>query len=130
MKSIPIILAERLVQLDRFPVSFCYNGTPVHGFGEEFVLLSRTQGTRGDHGTTETVRLRHAASGAEFVLETCIDPAYGAFEWTLWIHNPTDRETGVFSDLNAIDMDFVGDSPILGGIAGDCGRDYVQALCA
>ncbi len=112
--------------LPTFPLSFCYNGTPFRGLGEGFALLDRTRGTRGEHGITETVRLTHLCSGVEFVLETCTHPAYSAFEWTLWLCNPTDRETGVFSDLNAIDMDFVGGSPVLSGIAGDCGRDMYK----
>ncbi len=50
------------------------------------------------------------------------------------ICNVTERETGIFSDLLAIDMDFIGGSPVLKGIVGDCGRDmykpYAHDLCA
>ncbi len=55
--------------LDRFPVSFRYNSSPVRGFGEDFVLLDRTECPRGRHGTDTVIRLCHRPSGAELVLE-------------------------------------------------------------
>ncbi len=126
MASIHEIYADILSHLDRFPISFCYDGIPVCGFGDGFAVLDRTHNTRGRHGDCTTVRLRHIASDAEFRLETCVYPAYNACDWTLWIENSTDRETGVFANLCAIDMSFHGHTPIMKGIAGDCGRDMYK----
>ncbi len=126
MESILTLHADWLHRLERFPISFCYNGAPIHGLGEGFSLVERTSFSRGAHGNGETLRLVHHASGAEFTVETCVYPAYAACEWTLFIHNPTERETGIFSNLSAIDMDLAGDTPILKGIAGDCGRDMYK----
>ncbi len=110
----------------RLPIAFSYNGTSCRGLGEDFTRMSHTRSTRGEHGQTDTLTFCHTPSGAEFRVEACVYPAYGACEWTVWIENPTDRETGIFTDLCAIDMEFIGDNPVMKGIAGDCGRDMYK----
>ncbi len=126
MASVCTTYADMLAHLAHFPVSFCYDGTQTRGLGKAFTVLDRTHGSRGRHGTCTAIRLLHTPSGAEFRLETCVYPAYDACEWTLWIENTGDRETGVFSDLAAVDMTFIGHSPVMKGIAGDCGRDMYK----
>ncbi len=115
-----------LHDLSLFPVSFCYNGVPCHGFGADFTEIGRRTGKNTAGETVTEISLRHGASGALFCIKVCCYSAFDAIDWTVHITNDTDRATGVFSELNAIDMELAGSKPAVRGIAGDCGRDMYK----
>ncbi len=106
-----------------FPFSFKYNGEKVTGFGEGFDKISAEK-TETDDGAEYAVKFLHKDSGAVFTVKAKAYCGYDAYEWTVYISNETNGNTGVFSDINAIDAVFTGEKPTLKGINGDLGDMY------
>ncbi len=121
-----------LADLAAFPLSFRYDGVLCRGLSAGFFEVSRETVTE-EKQVRHTVVLTHNASGAKLTLTVCDYPGYNACDWVVWMENPTEVATGVFSDVMAIDMDFAGAHPVMQGMAGDCGRDmykpYAHDLC-
>ncbi|MGI6530332.1 MAG: alpha-galactosidase [Clostridia bacterium] len=112
-----------LTNLGEFPITFKYDGKSYRGFKEDFSEVKRDRYDKDSNGKVTVVYMTHEPSGAEFRLETCVYKDYNAWDYTLYITNNTDKTTGVFSDINAIDMYFKGEDPIIKGISGDLGKD-------
>lgn len=106
-----------------FPFSFKYAGTAVAGFGEGFEQMSVVQ-TDGGDGELYGIKFLHKASGAVFEVRAKAYYEFDALEWTVYITNESDKNTGVFSEINAADAYFEGGSPVLKGISGDLGDMY------
>lgn len=121
-----------ITDLSTFPLSFTYDGTPYTGFGADFCETARESRDNGRGGTATVITMTHTSSGAEFRLETAVYPGYSAWDYTLYITNKSGARTGVFSDINAVDLHVRGSDPAVKGISGDCGKDmyspYEQKL--
>ena len=52
------------------------------------------------------------------------DYKYGAMAWTVYFRNPGQGKSPVISDVDAADMDFPGEKPLLKGILGDLNNQY------
>ncbi len=111
-----------LEKLDTFPVSIDYEGKTYKGFKEGYTEIERNTSEKDLYVQTD-IKLRHKDSNALFTVETRKYPKYGAYEWTVYITNDSDLDTGSFSDFNAGDIYFKGDNPCLKGINGDL-RDW------
>ncbi len=114
---------EYITHLERFPISFQYEGKQYRGFDESFTETNRVQSPKASGGTVTEITLRHTPSGTDFRLETSVYGEYSAYEWTVWITNNGTEPTGLFHDIQAIDMEFKGSNPIMKGISGDLGKD-------
>ena len=108
---------------ETFPFSFKYENEKVKGFGEGFDKISEEK-TEEPDGLAFTVRFLHKDSGAVFTVKAKSYNTFDACEWTVYITNETNENTGVFSDVNAIDATFEGEKPMLKGISGDLGDMY------
>lgn len=110
--------------LEKFPVSFEYEGKEYKGLKEGFGEKSRIS-TKKDKEVRNVIILEHNDSKATFTVEFVSYPEYDAFEWTISIENSTESNTGVFKNFNAADMTFEGENPILKGLSGDAPSFYV-----
>ena len=106
-----------------FPFSFKYERKKVTGFGEGFEKISEEK-TKVADGTDYNVKFLHGASGAVFEVRAKAYDLFDAWEWTVYITNGSNENTGVFSEINAADIVFKGGSPVLKGINGDLGEMY------
>ncbi len=104
--------------LDTFPLTFSYDGTPYRGFAG-FVTESETY-TAIDRGVESVLLLRHPAIPAVFKLVARVFPAESAYEYVVYIQNDGAADTAVLSDLSYT-ITFEGDKPTLKGIKGDAG---------
>lgn len=109
--------------LGTFPITFKYDDKNYRGFDKDFKEEKRESFEMDNHGKATVIYLTHNPSGAEFRLETCVYKDYNAWDYTLYITNNTDKATGVFSDINAIDMTFEGEDPVIKGINMDNLKD-------
>lgn len=117
---------EYLKKLEEFPISFKYGSIQYMGFGENFTEICREQVEKDNNRTNTVVYMRHSPSGVDFKLEINEYSKYNAMDYTLYITNNTDKTTDVIGDINAIDIIFTGDNPIMKGIQGDCGKDMYK----
>ncbi len=106
-----------------FPFSFKYGKTKYTGFGEGFDKLSEEKKDVPD-GREYDARFLHNASGAVFTVKAKAYKNYDAWEWTVYITNESEKNTGIFSEILAADAVFKGGSPVLKGISGDLGDMY------
>lgn len=114
---------------DNLPFSFKIGDNFYHGFNDDFIVLS-------NDFSTETVTKSHAC----YIIEkTCIVarhvsniivsaecffyPDYAVFEWVIKFKNAGDYNSLVLSHVNAADMYFNGDSPVLEYFFGDDNED-------
>lgn len=109
---------------ENFPCSFVYNGKQYTGFGDGFQEIGRENTSSSEKAEETTLKFRHTPSGAVFTVVARVYSNYSAYEWTVYIQNDSDSETGVFSELNAADIVFKGENPRLKGIMGDLGDMY------
>ncbi len=112
--------------LSDFPISFTYNGKSYKGFGDDFTKKDCITESADNGGVSKVYNMKHNPSGADFKLETCVYEEYNAWDYTLYITNNGIETTGLFGDINAIDITFTGDKPVMKGIAGDCGKDMYK----
>ena len=110
--------------LSNFPIIFTYEGVDYAGFSgfavesEEYLDV--------ENGIRTTLGLRHPDIPALFTLIATVYPKETAYEYTVYITNDGDANTGEFSDLN-FSLTFNGADPVISGIKGDAGG---QNYCA
>ena len=103
--------------LKDFPTSFAIGQKSYKGFGVDFTLINQT--TSLVTGGTKTVSKLEHTSGLVFTVESVLYKAYNAYDWTIYINNPTNNKSPVISNFNALDITWDGDSPLLNGSVGD-----------
>ena len=103
--------------LSSFPASFKIGNKSYTGFGVDFTLKS--QKSSDITGGVKTISELEHTSGLVFTIESVLYKSYNAYDWTIYISNPTDKNSPVVSKFNAVDMVFEGESPTLHGSVGD-----------
>ncbi len=113
---------EKLMSdLDKFPITFKYGGKTFFGFGG-FEEKSRTT-VDIENGSNTKIVLRHPEINASFELITYVYPNECAYEYVVYIHNDSEENTDIISDLG-FDLEFKGNDPVLKGIKGDANDQY------
>ena len=103
--------------LANFPASFKIGEDSYTGFGKDFT--KKSQDTEAVDGGTKTITVLAHKSGLEFTIESVLYPDYNAYDWTIYIANNGKDNSPVVSNLNAADMTFQGEAPVLRGSVGD-----------
>lgn len=107
---------------ESFPVSFTYGEKQYYGFRDDFTLISRDG---SNEGIKDTATLLFQNGNLQVTVDTAFYNGYDAYEWTVWFENVGESEnTEIIADLNAADISFTGDAPMLKGIYGDIGNLY------
>ena len=103
--------------LKDFPLSFTVDQTDYRGFGADFTLTSQTE--REVRGGTATDTVLTHTSGLVFTVTSVLYPEYNAYDWVLYINNPTDAPSPTVTNLNGADLTFEGENPVINGNGGD-----------
>lgn len=123
--------AEKMVEeyealmsdLDEFPLVFKYDEKEFSGF-DGFEEKSRTT-VEIKNGSQTNIVLRHPEINASFELITYVYPSDCAYEYVVYIHNDSEENTGVISELG-FSIEYKGDDPVLKGIKGDANNQYYK----
>ncbi len=101
----------------QLPFSFVYGGVKYIGFPRKY-FSEDSRRTEREGGSERTVLVYSFRDGirATLVLRHCFD--YGTTEWTVYFRNGSDRDSGVFENLQS-QIEFEGELPVLKGILGD-----------
>lgn len=119
-KKTALAEAERILNdLSLLPISFRYGGTQFKGLGEAFTEKGRTV-VKTDTSVSVTVVTDYDEKLRATAVIT-VYPDYCAYEWTVWFSNIGSENTEVLSNVNAADIVFIGESPMVQGITGDGG---------
>ena len=109
------------------PLGFRLDDTYVRGLPRaEFPVKDET--VRHEDGVETRAWTLEAGPNLELRLETEYDAAFGALTWTVWFSNPGDADSPVISGIDAADIVFPGDKPLLKGILGDH-TNYYAPYC-
>lgn len=100
-----------------FPASFTIGNKSYSGFGTDFTL--KNQQSSNVTGGVKTISELEHTSGLVFTVESVLYKSYNAYDWTIYISNPTDKNSPVICNFNAVDIIFEGLSPTLHGSVGD-----------
>ena len=109
------------------PVRFYLGREAISGLPRSrFPVLASTVST--ENGVeARTLRL-DAGDGLEIRLELYFDAAFGALEWTVWFVNGGAADSPVISEVDAANLVFPGEAPLLKGILGDH-ENYYAPYC-
>lgn len=109
-------------QLDKFPISFKYNGEEIQGFPKElFGFKSQKQSKTEDKESAEIILA--FADDIEVNLQWAFYHDFGTTEWTVYFKNVGKTDSGVFENLRT-ELLFPGQKPLLKGIRGDHWNQY------
>ena len=109
-----LLYRNMLDDLKSFPVSFSYNGVCYDGFSMQ--ENKRKVIRMGDKETTEIIFSIDEAFRITLLCTHYYD--FGVTEWTVWFENPSDKNSGILSDVKSR-LRFPGGNPVLKGIWGD-----------
>jgi alpha-galactosidase len=118
-----------IADLSRLPFSFVYDDTAYTGFPAE--TFRQIDHHRSVQGKKERNCFVLKAGDLQVTVDTAFYAGYGAYEWTVWFENTGVRNSGVIRNMQAADMTFAGERPVLKGILGDHEnqyRPYARAL--
>ncbi len=103
---------------ETFPISFSYEGKFHCGFGDGFCEVSRNSFVEEDGRRYDT---RYLLDGTDLVfrVDAKAYSDYDAYEWTIYITNEGTDNSGIISELLALDKSLKGADPVLKGINGD-----------
>lgn len=108
--------ASTLDNPENFPFAFTCGGERFEGFpAERFETVRLEKRAEEEKEIAERV-LRMGV--LQITLRTAFYPGYGASEWTVWMENVGDADSGVIGDMETI-LTFEGAHPVLRGILGD-----------
>jgi alpha-galactosidase len=100
------------------PIAFKLDGQPVSGIPEAWKPVSRRR--RIDANVVETVwEGKHPACGLGVRVECVEHGDYPVVEWTAWFTNSGSDPAPILSDVQALDAEFDGASPLLWHCNGD-----------
>ena len=103
--------------LAKFPSSVKVGSKSYSGFGTDFTLEQQT--SSDVPGGVKTIsKLKHT-SGLVFTVESVLYKSYNAYDWTIYISNPTNENSPVITAFNGADIVWHGSSPTLNGSIGD-----------
>lgn len=91
----------RFTTPESLPLSFIYNGTPVHGIPAEFSPTVETQ--RTDANIQKTTICGRNADGLEIRVEYVEYLDYAATEFLAFVTNAGEADTGLISELKILD---------------------------
>ena len=109
--------------LSNLPISFVYGDKYFTGFSPDYFTKVSSTSIRERNGVLTTTTLRYD-SNLMVTIKSCLYEKYNAYDYTVYFTNAGTSNTSVLKKVNAIDMDFVGNSPKLKGILGDKQGDY------
>ena len=108
--------------LSRLPFSFVYDGKEYQGFSPaHFTPISRDV-TQSDGKETQQYHLSFMQTLKISLILTHYF-SHGVTEWTVWLENTSDRNSGVIESLKT-ELTFDGKYPVLKGITGDHINQY------
>lgn len=113
------VFTDYMNHLEKLPVSFTYGDKTYYGFGSGFKKVSHKT-IKEEKKVTHVIEL-HLERTIKITVEAAIYPDYCAYEWTVFFENTGKKNSKVIKDVNAADMAFEGENPILKGIYGDGG---------
>ena len=106
-----------LTDLSKLPFSLTYDGKKYTGFSEEYFELKKKE-TKYEEDK-ETHYFTFAFSGClDVTLVLTHYFSHGVTEWTVWLENVSDQNSGVIEALKT-EIRFEGSCPVLKGILGD-----------
>ena len=115
---------EKLLnELESFPIEFYYGSDHYIGFNNDFTEQSRTVYEEKEKISVKIV-LSHKDNILNINIDTAIYPAYGAYEYTIYFTNKSEKDKTKQIKEPVTKMIFEGDSPVLKGINGDIGGNY------
>lgn len=108
--------------LEAFPVNFVYGNVRYNGFHPAyFAERSRVQHEERN-GVVTTVILEKDL--LEVRIEAVLYREYNAYDYTVYFTNKGTENSPVIEEMNAVDMAFTGEKPVLKGIYGDIWKHY------
>ena len=108
--------------LSNMPFSFVYNGKEYKGFSpEHFTLISKNVIRSGEKETQTFTFVFFQTLEVTLILTHYF--SHGVTEWTVWLENTSDKNSGVIEDLKT-ELSFEGKCPVLKGILGDHVNQY------
>ena len=108
--------------LSEMPFSFTYDGREYKGFSKEYFTLLSKEVTESGDKETQTVRLDFLHK-LEVSLILTHYYSHGVTEWTVWLENTSDQNSGVIEAMKT-EITFDGRYPVLKGILGDHVNQY------
>ncbi len=108
--------------LSAIPFSFIYDGMEYKGFSPEHFVLKDKETVRSGDKETRTFKLLFLNT-LEVTLILSHYFSHGITEWTVWLENTSDTNSGVIEDLKT-ELSFEGTYPALKGILGDHVNQY------
>lgn len=111
-----------LTDLSKLPFSLIYDGKEYKGFSAEYFDLKKKEKEESDGKETQSFT---------FSFFKCLDVtlvlshyfSHGVTEWTVWLENVSDQNSGVIESLKT-EICFEGKYPMLKGILGDHVNQY------
>ena len=108
--------------LSNMPFSFVYNGKEYKGFSpEHFTLISKNVIRSGEKETQTFTFVFFQTLEVTLILTHYF--SHGVTEWTVWLENTSDKNSGVIEELKT-ELSFEGKFPVLKGILGDHVNQY------
>lgn len=109
-----------MADMTQFPVTFKIGDTAYSGFNSDFEIAGSEMVTEENSFVYKTTTdMRHKASGLVFTVQSVLYEKYAAYEWVIYITNPTENDSPVVSELKALDYNFEGENPVLYHTEGD-----------
>ena len=100
--------------LSNMPFSFVYNGKEYKGFSpEHFTLISKNVIRSGEKETQTFTFVFFQTLEVTLILTHYF--SHGVTEWTVWLENTSDKNSGVIEELKT-ELSFEGKFPVLKGI--------------
>lgn len=120
---------DYIKDLSSLPFTFVYDDVAYTGFPPK--SFQQTEHRHSVQGKKEINLFVIKAGDLQVTIDTACYAEYGAYEWTVWFENTGTQNSGVIRNMQAANMIFDGDRPVLKGILGDHEnqyRPYVQDL--
>lgn len=112
--------------LGNLPITFVYGDKFYRGFSSDyFGEISRTS-VNERNGVLTTIKLKpYMDERLLITVETAYYKDYNAYDYTVYFENCSAIDSAVLKYVNAMDINFEGTNPILKGILGDHGNQYL-----
>ncbi len=104
----------------KFPVSFSVDGQGYNGFPESAFTVNLKEEANDERTQIKyTITATHNQSGLVFTVTFVHYEKYAAYDYVMYINNPTDHDSPVVSDLLSLRQSFIGENPTLYHTKGD-----------
>lgn len=122
MSPIELEYNEMISNLSNLPINFVYDGHYFKGLNKLYFKELKRESKNERNGVITTITLVYKQLEVKVV--TGLYKNYNAYDYTVYFKNTSTKNSGVIKHFNNIDMNIVGEKPVLKGILGDHVNNY------